>query len=69
MEKRVYGKEFEELLTGHSFFRVHNSHLINLAFIKSYNKGKGGSVIRTYGTEIEVSSRRKDDFLKRLSAL
>ena len=62
-------KEFEELLTDHSFFRIHNSHLINLAFIKSYNKGKGGSVILTDGTEIEVSSRRKDDFLKRLSGL
>lgn len=62
-------KEFEELLSGHSFFRIHNSHLINLGFIKSYNKGKGGSVILTDGTEIEVSSRRKDDFLKRLSAL
>jgi two-component system, LytTR family, response regulator len=62
-------KEFEELLTDHSFFRIHNSHLINLAFIKSYNKGKGGSVMLTDGTEIEVSSRRKDDFLKRLSAL
>ncbi len=62
-------KEFEELLSGHPFFRVHNSHLINLNFIKSYNKGKGGSVILTDGTEIEVSFRRKDDFLKRLSEL
>ena len=62
-------KEFEELLTGHSFFRIHNSHLINLAFIKSYNKGKGGSVVLTDGTEIEVSSRRKEEFLKRLSGL
>ena len=62
-------KEFEEMLSGHSFFRVHNSHLINLVFIKSYNKGKGGSVKLVDGTEIEVSSRRKDDFIKRLSGL
>lgn len=62
-------KEFEEMLTDHSFFRVHNSHLINLAFIKRYNKGKGGSVILTDGTEIEVSSRRKEDFLKSLARL
>jgi two-component system LytT family response regulator len=34
-------KEFEEMLSSHSFFRGHNSHLINLTFIKSYNKGKG----------------------------
>ncbi|MGN6250174.1 MAG: LytR/AlgR family response regulator transcription factor [Ginsengibacter sp.] len=60
-------KEFEQLLPGHSFFRVHNSHLLNLAYIKSYNKGKGGSVKLLDGTIIEVSSRRKDDFIKRLS--
>lgn len=62
-------KEFEAMLSGHSFFRVHNSHLINLAFIKSYNRGKGGSVILNDGTEIEVSSRRKDDFIRSLSEL
>ena len=62
-------KDFEELLYNYSFFRIHNSHLINLNYIKSYNKGKGGSVILTDGTEVEVSSRRKDDFIARLSAL
>lgn len=60
-------KEFEELLADHNFYRVHNSHLINLACIKSYRKGKGGSVVMTDNTEIEVSTRRKDDLLKRLS--
>lgn len=60
-------KEFEELLTDHNFYRIHNSELINLAFIKSYNKGKGGSVILTDGTELEVSTRRKEDFLKKMA--
>ena len=62
-------KEFEELLTEFNFFRVHNSHLINLAYIKSYNKGKGGQVIMHDHSEIEVSVRRKDEFMKRLAAL
>lgn len=62
-------KEFEELLTGYNFYRVHNSHLINLAYIKMYNKGKGGTVTMTDGSEIEVSTRRKDDFLKQLTSL
>jgi len=62
-------KEFEELLSEHNFYRVHNSHLINLACIKSYNKGKGGSVSMTDNTEIEVSTRRKDDLLKKLAEL
>ncbi len=62
-------KEFEELLADQDFFRVHNSELINLAYIKSYNKGKGGSVVLTDGTELEVSTRRKDDFLKKMAEL
>ena len=62
-------KEFEELLAEQGFFRVHNSDLINLSYIKSYNKGKGGSVLLTDGTELEVSTRRKDDFLKKMTEL
>jgi len=62
-------KEFEELLTEYNFFRVHNSHLINLAYIKSYNKGKGGFVSMTDNTDIEVSTRRKEEFLRKLSEL
>ncbi|MBC7826877.1 MAG: response regulator transcription factor [Chitinophagaceae bacterium] len=62
-------KEYEEILNDYHFFRVHNSHLINLAYIKSYHKGKGGSVTMTDGSEIEISTRRKDDFLKKMAEL
>ncbi|MEP7319074.1 MAG: LytTR family DNA-binding domain-containing protein [Panacibacter sp.] len=62
-------KEFEEMLTDYQFFRVHNSHLINLSYVKSYNKGKGGSVSMTDNSEIEVSTRRKDEFLKKLTEM
>jgi two-component system LytT family response regulator len=61
-------KEFEEMLEEYNFFRVHNSHLINLAYIKEYNKGKGGYVRMMDNSEIEVSSRRKSEFLKRIAA-
>jgi two-component system LytT family response regulator len=60
-------KDFDEILSDYNFFRVHNSHLINMAYVKTYNKGKGGSVIMSDHTEIEVSTRRKDEFLKKLS--
>lgn len=60
-------KEFENLLTAYNFCRVHHSHLINLAYIKSYNKGKGGFVVMNDQSEIEVSTRKKEEFLKRLS--
>ena len=57
-------KEFEEMLVEYNFFRVHNSHLINLPYSKSYNKGKGGFVTLAHNSPIEGSTRRKDDFIK-----
>lgn len=59
-------KEFEVLLGDFHFFRVHNSHLINLEYIQKYQKGNGGTVILNDGSEIAVSTRRKEDFLRRL---
>lgn len=59
-------KECEHMLADYRFFRVHNSHLINLAYIFEYTKGEGGTVKMTDGTRIEVSRRRKDEFLRQL---
>ena len=59
--------EFDELLTGYNFFRIHYSHLINLAFLKSYNRE--GFVTLTDGSAIEVSTRRREVFLKKLHSL
>lgn len=59
-------REFEDMLTGFNFFRVHNSHLINLAYVKSYNRGKGGVVTMSDDSSIEVASRRKEEFLKKM---
>lgn len=62
-------KEFEDMLSDYDFIRVHNSHLINLHHIKKYIKGEGGVAIMTDGTEVEVSRRKKEEFLKRLAML
>ena len=59
-------KDFETMLSDYNFFRVHYSHLVNLACIKKYNKGKGGYIVLTDNTEIEVSTRRKEAFLARI---
>lgn len=61
--------EFEDVLESSGFFRIHKSHIINLAFLKKYKRGDGGSVIMADGTEIEVSRRRKEAFLFRLQQL
>lgn len=56
---------FEELLPDSSFCRIHHSHIVNLDFIRKYNKGRGGHIEMEDGTEIEVSVRKKDAFLER----
>ncbi len=58
--------DFEEILVPYQFFRVHKSYLINLAHIRKYIKGDCGTVVMDDGTEIDVSRRRKDDFLAAL---
>jgi len=62
-------KEFEEMLEEVQFFRVHNSHIINLRYVKNYIKGEGGIVRMEDGSEIDVSRRRKEEFLKALHEL
>jgi Response regulator of the LytR/AlgR family len=62
-------KEFEDMLSPYDFYRVHNSHLVNLRYVKSYTRGKGGYITMHDNTTIGVSTRRKDDFLKRLASL
>jgi len=57
-------KETEELLSGHNFFRVHHSHIINLNHIRKYVKGDGGYVIMSDNTSINVSRSRKEELLR-----
>lgn len=60
-------KEFDELLTPYSFFRVHHSYLINLNHLKKYIRGDGGQVVLSNGDTLDVSRRRKDEFIKALN--
>jgi two-component system LytT family response regulator len=57
-------KDFEELLPTDTFFRTHNSHMINLNFIKRYIKGDGGQIEMQNGNYVTVSRRKKDEFLR-----
>ncbi len=57
-------KEFEELLPADIFFRTHHSYLINLNYIKRYIKGDGGQIEMQNGTYVDVSRRKKEEFLK-----
>jgi two-component system LytT family response regulator len=57
-------KEFEEILPEDIFFRAHHSHIINLNYIKRYIKGDGGQIELQNGNYVDVSRRKKDEFLK-----
>jgi len=60
-------KEYDEMLSDYNFFRIHQSHLINLTYLKNYTRGRGGYVELTDGSVLDVSARRKSEFLKRMS--
>ena len=57
-------KFYEDLLKDANFFRIHNSHLVNINHVKKYTKGKGGYVTMSNNSTIEVSTRKKEEFLK-----
>ncbi len=57
-------KDFEDMLLPYRFYRVHNSHLINLNYIQKYIRGEGGQVVLQNGDVIDVARRKKDEFLK-----
>ena len=53
-------REFEELLSECNFFRVHKSNMVNLGHIKKYIKGKGGYVVLSDDSHVDVSVRKKE---------
>jgi two-component system LytT family response regulator len=60
-------KEFESLLSGQKFFRIHKTHIVNLDFIKKYIKGDGGYVVMADGKTLEVSRLKKTELLLQMS--
>lgn len=62
-------KEYEEMLTGFGFYRVHKSFLINLAHIKRFEKQDGGYVVMTNELKVPVASRKRDEMLEILERM
>ena len=60
-------KDFEELLLPYRFFRVHNCHIINLDYIQKYIRGEGGQVVMDNGDVVDVSRRKKEEFMSLIS--
>lgn len=59
-------KDFEEMLAGTDFQRIHRGHMINLAHLERYIKGTGGQVVMAGGRTLDVSRTQKDGLLARM---
>jgi two-component system, LytTR family, response regulator len=62
-------KDFDELLSPYNFFRVHNSHLINLSELQQFTNRDGDHVVMNDGSKVEVSRRRKSELLEALKKI
>jgi len=55
---------FEKLLSDQPFARVHSKHLVNLEYIKKYISGRGGYLVFEDGSQVDVSERKKKEFIR-----
>jgi two-component system LytT family response regulator len=56
-------KDFENVLSDSGFCRVHHSYLVNLQHVQRYVRGEGGYVMLTEDHHVDVSRRKKEEFL------
>jgi len=59
--------QLEEVLDGQGFFRIHNSHLVNMNHIRQFVRTDGGYVVMDDGATVSVARNRKEDFLELFS--
>jgi two-component system LytT family response regulator len=65
---KAIGK-FEEMVDKATFFRLHNSYLVNLNHITKFIRSDGGYVVLSNGKTISVARNRKDAFLEALAKI
>lgn len=61
-------KTFEDMLPPETFIRIHNSFIINKNFAEKYIRGDGGQVVLSNGIALDVSKRKKAEFLKAIGS-
>ncbi len=62
-------KEFDKMLSEFGFYRVHQSHLINIDHLKEYVKIDGGYLKMQDGSSVPISTRKKSSVLKLLQGI
>lgn len=61
--------EYEELFNEFGFIRIHQSYLLNLSYLKRYDKSDGGSVILKDNTRVPVATRKKELLFEAISKM
>lgn len=60
-------KAFEDKLDPNMFFRVHKSHIINIAHhLKEFNRTEGNIAVLSDGKQVPVARRKLQEFLDKL---
>ncbi|MEQ3499503.1 LytTR family DNA-binding domain-containing protein [Tenacibaculum sp. SSH1-16] len=62
-------KHFADMLKEYDFLRVHQSHLINIQFIKEFIKSDGGYLVLKNKTTVPVSVRKKNEVINVLDRM
>ena len=59
-------KQISALLKDHLFYRVHQSYLVNLAYVKKFVRSGGGYLILEGEETVNVAQSRREGLLRRL---
>lgn len=57
-------KEYETILKSLSFFRTHRSYLINLDYVKFFDKREGGAIVMKNEKEIPLARNKRESFMR-----
>lgn len=62
-------KHFADMLKEYGFLRVHQSHLVNLQYIKEFIKSDGGYIVLTNKATVPVSVRKKNEVINVINTI
>jgi len=61
-------KEYEEMLKDYNFERIHQTHLVNMNYVKSYVNQENGMLLMQDGTKVPISRRKKELILSKIKS-
>ena len=62
-------KSFSDMLKNYQFLRVHQSHLVNIKYVKAFIKSDGGYLILKDKNTVPVSVRKRTEVIEALNTI